>query len=79
MLKNVIYYNLRIWFNDLFMFKVEYLTFLLISCLSVLSSYCLLHMLFRQSVEYNALSYNKKCYVLKNVTKSIIPGCVKLR
>ena len=58
--------------NHLFMIKIEYLTFLLISCLSVLSCYCLLHIFFRQSPEYNSLSYNKKCYVLKNVTKSII-------
>ena len=54
------------------MFKIEYFFFLLISCLSVLSSYCILHLIFINSKEYNLLTYNKKCYVLKNVTKSII-------
>ena len=49
-----------------------YLSYLLASSLSVLSIYGILHLCLINSIEYNQLTYNKKCYVLKNVTKSII-------
>ena len=48
------------------------ISFLIISCICVLSLYFILNILLKFSPEYNNLNYNKQIYVLKNITKSIV-------